>query len=49
MPLNTRITVTFIVVDNSNNSVQFNRMQICVSGQYQCDSNFQTIILRFLA
>ncbi len=46
MPLNTRITVTFIVVDNSNNSVQFNRMQICVSGQYQCDSNFQTIILR---
>lgn len=45
-PLSSRITLTLVLVDDFNNSVQFNKMQICVSGLYQCDANFQTLFIR---
>ena len=48
--LQSRITLTLIVVDSSNNAVQFDKMHICLSGgsnnhNFQCDTYFQSLII----
>lgn len=32
------------MVDEANNAVQFDKMQICLSGNYKCDKYFQSLI-----
>jgi hypothetical protein len=44
--LNSRITLTLIVVDDTNNAAQFDRMQICLSSGYACEKDFETVIVR---
>lgn len=44
--LDSRITLTFILVDDSNNTASFNRMEICLSKTFQCEKNYQTIIVK---
>ena len=41
--LQSKIPLNIIVVDESNNAVQFDRTQICLSGSYKCDKYFQTL------
>lgn len=38
------MTLTLVVVDESNNAVQFDKMEICLSGNYQCDKYFQSLV-----
>ena len=45
-PLQSRITMTFTLVDESNNAAQFNRMQICLSGRFQCEKDYASVLVR---
>ena len=40
------MTLTLILVDDSNNAAQFNRMQVCLSGVFQCEKDYQSIIVK---
>lgn len=44
--LNSRFTLTFIIVDDTNNTAKFNRMEICLSGAFQCEKNYQTLVVK---
>ena len=44
--LQSRITLTLIVVDDSNNAAQFDRMKICLSSSYTCEKDFETVIVK---
>ena len=46
VPLQSRLTLTITLVDGSNNAAQFNRMQICLSGNYQCEKDYESIIVK---
>jgi hypothetical protein len=43
--LNSRTTLTLIVVDDTNNAAQFDRMQICLTGNFKCEKDFESIIV----
>ncbi len=45
--LQSRLTLTLILVDDSNNAAQFNRMQICLSTHaFQCEKDYQSVIIK---
>lgn len=47
--LQSRLTLTLILVDDSNNAAQFNRMQICLSTHtFQCEKDYQSVIIKML-
>ena len=46
MSLQSRLTLTIFLVDDTNNAAQFNRMQICLSGKFQCEKDYEAIIVK---
>jgi len=46
VPLQSRLTLTITLVDDKNNAAQFNRMQICLSGRFQCEKDYEAIIVK---
>ncbi len=46
--MHSRITLTLILVDETNNAAQFNRMQICSSGLFECDKNFDYVRINLI-
>ena len=45
-PLSSRMSLTLVVVDDTDNAAHFNRLQICLSGEFRCDKELRTLSLR---
>ncbi len=43
--LESRMSLTLVVVDEANNAVQFDRAQVCLSGEYRCSGDLQSLIV----
>ncbi len=44
--MSSRISLTFIIVDDSNNSVVFDRAEICLSGRFECEKDYRSLIVK---
>ncbi|CAF0900840.1 unnamed protein product [Brachionus calyciflorus] len=44
--LKTRLTLTFILVDDENNSAKFEKNEICLLENFTCDKVYQTVVVK---